>query len=106
GKGLLRPLGVSFGIVLALFILGCQRIEPTSRNAGSNSSGPADTPKAPPWFVDITDESGLNFVHDAGPLGHFFMPESIGSGVALFDFDNDGRLDLYFLQNGGPKSQS
>src|SRR5438128_6531744 len=31
---------------------------------------------------------------------------SIGSGAALFDFDNDGRLDIYLLQNGGPNSKS
>ena len=34
------------------------------------------------------------------------MPEHIGSGAALFDYDNDGRLDIYLVQNGGPKSGS
>jgi hypothetical protein len=56
--------------------------------------------------VDITAESGLNFVHDAGPTGSYFVPQIIGSGAALFDFDNDGRLDIYLIQNGGPKSGS
>jgi len=60
----------------------------------------------PPWFVDITEASGLNFVHEAGPVGRYFMPRAIGSGAALFDFDNDGRLDIYLLQNGGPNSKS
>ena len=31
------------------------------------------------------------------------MPQQVGSGAALFDFDGDGRLDIYLLQNGGPK---
>jgi hypothetical protein len=53
------------------------------------------------WFADITDESGLDFVHDAGPLGDYPMPQIMGSGAALFDFNNDGLLDLYLLQNGG-----
>jgi hypothetical protein len=48
----------------------------------------------------------LNFVHDAGPVGHYFLPQAVGSGGAVFDFDNDGRLDLYLLQNGGPGSRS
>jgi hypothetical protein len=50
----------------------------------------------------VTDELGLKFVHDAGPTGTYFMPQIIGSGAALFDYDNDGRLDIYLLQNGGP----
>jgi hypothetical protein len=60
----------------------------------------------PPWFVDITDESGLNFVHDAGLVGSYFIPQIMGSGAALFDFDNDGRLDIYLVQNAGPDSGS
>ena len=34
--------------------------------------------------------------------GTYFMPQIIGSGAALFDFDSDGRLDIYLLNNGGP----
>ena len=60
-----------------------------------------ETPE-PPWFVDVTDELGINFVHDAGPVGTYFMPQQVGSGAAMFDFDGDGRLDIYLLQNGGP----
>src|SRR5262249_22921888 len=45
-------------------------------------------------------------VHDAGPVdGRYFMPQIVGSGVAVFDFDRDGLLDLYFLHNGGPKGK-
>ena len=58
--------------------------------------------REPPWFVDVTDELGIDFVHDAGPVGTYFMPQQVGSGAALFDFDGDGRLDIYLLQNGGP----
>src|SRR5438132_11731541 len=80
---------------------------------GAACNRPASTPSAPefpgtPWFVDVTEASGLNFVHEVGsvPLDHYFMPHLIGSGVAIFDFDNDGRLDLYFIQNGGPDSKA
>ena len=72
-----------------------------------------DTPPTPPpqdnsaaWFRDVTDEVGLDFVHDAGPLAKYPLPQITGSGGALFDFDNDGRLDIYLVQNGGPKSSS
>jgi enediyne biosynthesis protein E4 len=54
-----------------------------------------------PWFTDAGAEVGLRFTHDAGPPG-YDMPQIMGSGAALFDADNDGRLDAYLLQNGGP----
>ncbi|HZZ78741.1 MAG TPA: CRTAC1 family protein [Gemmataceae bacterium] len=55
----------------------------------------------------MTAESRIDFVHDPGPIdGSYFFPQSVGSGVALFDFDNDGRLDIYLIHNAGPKSKS
>jgi hypothetical protein len=59
-------------------------------------------PFGPAWFEDVTEASGLDFVHDAGTRGDYFMPQIMGSGAALFDYDNDGRLDLYLIHNGGP----
>src|SRR6266849_5053832 len=75
---------------------GCHREVPNA----------AFEPKVSPWFEDITDQVGLNFIHDAGPTGNYFFPQILGSGAALFDFNNDGRLDIYLLQNGGPASAS
>jgi hypothetical protein len=54
------------------------------------------------WFTDATASSRLTFTHVAGT--NYFMPDQIGSGIAVFDCDNDGRLDLYFVQNGGTNS--
>ena len=64
------------------------------------------TPGPAAWFADVTERSGLHFVHDAGPPATYFMPQMLASGGALFDFDNDGRLDVYLVQNGGPQSRA
>jgi len=54
-------------------------------------------------FVDITAASGVRFKHVASHTSKKYLLESMGSGVALFDYDNDGRLDI-FLVNGAPLS--
>ena len=49
-------------------------------------------------FKDITEASALGaFEHRAGSPAKPYVPEMIGSGVALFDYDNDGWLDVYLL---------
>lgn len=49
-------------------------------------------------FRDIAAETGLRFTHTNGATGKHYMPEIMGPGVALFDFDNDGDLDVYLVQ--------
>ena len=48
-------------------------------------------------FTDVTAELGIEFQHINGESGKKYFIEPIGSGVALFDFDNDTDLDLYFV---------
>jgi enediyne biosynthesis protein E4 len=56
------------------------------------------TPAQPPLFREVAAEVGLHFHHFNGATGEFFMPEIMGPGVALFDYDNDGALDVYLVQ--------
>ena len=48
-------------------------------------------------FADVTSEAGIRFQHNNGAFGKKYLPETMGSGVAFFDFDNDGDPDLLFV---------
>ena len=63
----------------------------------SASQGQSSPP--PGYFVDATKKLGINFRQQASPTSKKYLLETMGSGVALFDYDNDGRLDV-FLANG------
>jgi len=51
-------------------------------------------------FSDVTAESGIDFHHHNGATGNLLLPEVIGAGGALFDYDNDGDLDLFAVDSG------
>ena len=89
----LRHAGWMSAVMLALLMASAAmaRMNPGSQGAEI----------APGDFVDVTAQSGVNFVGQASHTSKKYLIETIGSGVALFDYDNDGRLDIFFA-NGAP----
>ena len=77
---------------------------PTQSPTGKSYSSldiPRPTSTAPQFpspvtFADFSSASGIGFVHSASVTNTKFLPETMGAGVAMLDFDNDGRLDLFF----------
>jgi len=53
---------------------------------------------SPPLFEEATAAAGLTFQHWCGDSGKYFFPEVNGSGVALLDYDRDGKLDIFVVQ--------
>lgn len=52
-------------------------------------------------FEDRSAAVGLGFRHHANPTPDKYLPETMGGGVALLDYDNDGLLDVFFVNGGG-----
>jgi hypothetical protein len=84
--------------------LGAQFLVLAASSAQANKPAAMPNPaEVPGKFVDITASSGIHFLHQAPHTSRKYLMDTMGSGVALFDCDNNGRLDIYFV-NGAPYS--
>jgi hypothetical protein len=98
----LLPLAAGIGLLLAV---GCG---PGDLGPGTGPSGGPpelreperkDVPFPAVRFTDITEKAGIRFRHTNGSFGKKLLPETLGSGVAFLDFDNDGHQDLLFVNS-------
>src|SRR5262249_5941629 len=94
-------------VLVALVVMGmvgCGRspgpppaIASSSRGLAPQRAGRSGQGASSPFrFTDVAREAGTDFLHVSGMTGDRHFPTANGSGVALFDYDGDGRLDLYF----------
>jgi hypothetical protein len=60
---------------------------------------PAARPSGPIQFVDVTSKAGIDFKHNSGAFGKKYLPETMGSGVCVLDYDNDGWQDILLVNS-------
>ncbi|MFO0981835.1 MAG: CRTAC1 family protein [Planctomycetota bacterium] len=100
--------------VIASFLSACRDEQSTVPSAAPGTTSPAVAASGSPvpaatdarvgssaiYYADITDQAGVDFVHHSGASSERWMVETNGAGCAFLDYDQDGFLDLFFVQGG------
>lgn len=94
-------------LALMASLAACSKSKPVEPDAPSPETyvkaDPSPTalikPETKIIYKDITQTSGIDFVHENGLSDNKYMPETLGSGCSMFDYDNDGDLDIFFVNS-------
>src|SRR5688572_1181535 len=107
GKAFTRS-AIAFVVIAAAVaggVIFAKRTKPKAAEQVTELSAPAAAAPAQAAaiptvkFTDVTAEAGIQFMHNNGAYGEKLLPETMGGGVAFFDFDNDGAQDLLFVNS-------
>ena len=92
-------------ICLSINVFGQERTGRSYSTPDLPKNPPPPGPQAPSplTFSSITPQSGVNFRHAASKTSQKYLLETMGGGVAVFDYDNDGRMDLFFTNGAALK---
>lgn len=102
-----RSVGLCLVILVAVLVVVLNGIRSWKNNLHTNKPAQVRLPV----LRDVTDQTGITFVHSDGSTGERFIVETVSAGVAIFDYDGDGWQDIYLLsgvplRDGGAVSQT
>src|SRR5882762_4795603 len=104
GGGQWRSRQIFYVVFSSLLSAGAAaQTGPRSVLPGAGTAQSATSPSDVAKYIDVTSVLNINFEYVASHTSRKYLIETMGSGVALFDYDNDGRLDI-FVVNGAPLS--
>jgi hypothetical protein len=90
-----------FILLLPLLLLAHGPHNVAARQSPSSPATPAATKRAAVTFVEVPAKaSGINWVHTNAHSPERWLPETLGAGCAVFDYDGDGWMDVYFVNSG------
>jgi hypothetical protein len=105
----MRILSIFFSITIIVGLTSCKQAPPQSAaqqsevaTTASPSPSASPTPPRPSGaieFTDVTAQAGIRFKHNSGAFGKKYLPETIGSGCAFIDYDNDGWQDILLVNS-------
>jgi hypothetical protein len=100
---LLSPVVVGSGAacLVAVGVVAFVYLDRTSPERSKPTGGEPPSSSNPIQLRDVTGETGITFVHTDGSSGERYIMETVTAGLALFDYDGDGMIDIYLL-NGAP----
>ena len=116
-----RIVALFLSVPMIASLIGCatapsEESSPSEKQSASEAQAQAPAPtEAPRYsgpisFTDTTAQAGINFKHNSGAFGKKYLPETLGSGCAFIDYDNDGWQDVLLINSmswpghGGTKS--
>ena len=101
-KSLMLIIVILIPVIIGLVVLNAKKddeetVEIVPEAPEGRQVDEAILPKLP--MVDVTESSGVDFVHYAGKKGEKLLPETMGSGIAVLDYNGDGNQDLFFVNS-------
>ena len=91
-------LALSSALIVGVVACGGGSAPPPATDTSAAPSSAQGAALPTEWFTESAQAAGIDFTHVNGATGKFYYPEILPPGVALFDFDNDGDLDVYLVQ--------